>query len=191
MKRFVLLMMICAMCALSCGSSRKYVETSTNKADSTELTESIVEKSAVTVDTTVTAQGTVTVTEVEFFPPDAGDSLNHGGECSIDISADAAAVKSSGQRVKRIRQTVINNTVEKKGLTERSDSSALVTAESSVSVSSEAVREEETPVPVPNPWRRVCLIGFAAVSVVVLLYLKRIPVLGWIRKILSALRKIF
>lgn len=189
MKRFFLLI-ICAMCALSCGSSRKYVETSTDRADSTELKESIVEKSVVSVDTTMTAQGTVTVTEVEFFPPDAEDSLKNGGECSIDISSDAAAVKSSGQRVKRIRQTVINNTIEKKGLAERSESSALVTAESSVSVSSEAVREEETPVPVPNPWRRVCLVGFAVVVVLAVLYLKRIPILGWIRKILSCLKKI-
>lgn len=189
--RKIILFLICAVCALSCGSSRKYVETDTHKRDSSEVTERMAEKTVVVMDTTMTAQGTVTVTEVEFFPPDAGDSLKTANECSIGISADATALKSSGQRVKRIRQTVISSAVEKKGVVDCRDSSEIVKAERAVSVSSEAIKEEETSVPAPNPWRRICLVVLSAVVVAAVLYLKRIPVLDWIRKILSALRKIF
>ncbi|WP_289300850.1 hypothetical protein, partial [uncultured Muribaculum sp.] len=51
------------------------------------------------------------------------------------------------------------------------------------------IQIKESPAPDPNRWRYAFYVSLLFVAV--LLYLKRVPILNWIKKILAGLRRIF
>lgn len=199
MKRSATLIVILLL-IVSCGTTRKAVEsTQSVVTDSAATTQEIKNVTNKTVDTTRTEYGKITITEIEFFPviPDAppiaddvrvvdtAKSTPARPSANIDLQ-DIGKINGA---VKSIKQTVIESEIEAKG--ESKEASDQEQSKSNANVSRQETESQKLQEPTPDPyrWRYVFYIGLLVVAI--LLYLKRVPIINWVKKILSGLRKIF
>lgn len=206
MKRVFLIIALALMLA-SCASSRKVQEsTAAVVVDSASVKEATKHESEKVVDTTRTEHGKVVITEIIFdttpdTPPatDKPDARASPDTVKSDKPAPTPPTASVnipgfGQvsgNIKSIRQTVIESDNETKGESKESEKQEDSKCNANVSVAEENNQRVEEPVSVPDPKRWRYIFYIVAVGVVALLYLKRVPILNWIKRILSGLRRIF
>lgn len=205
MKRVFFFIVVALMLA-SCASTRKIQETTTSvSVDSVSVKETAKHESEKVVDTTRTEHGKVVITEIIFdtTPAPSPATDNPDASASPDTSASdkpattntpAATVNIPGfgqvsGNIKSIRQTVLESDNETKGESKESEKQEESKCNANVSVAEENIQRVEQPAPDPKRWRYYFYL--AAVGVVVLLYLKRVPIINWIKRILSGLRRIF
>lgn len=204
MKRVFFFIVVALMLA-SCASTRKIQETTTSvSVDSVSVKETAKHESEKVVDTTRTEHGKVVITEIIFdTTPAPSPATDPDTRASPDTSASdksattqtpAATVNIPGfgqvsGNIKSIRQTVLESDNETKGESKESEKQEESKCNANVSVAEENNHRVEQPAPDPKRWRYYFYL--AAVGVVVLLYLKRVPIINWIKRILSGLRRIF
>lgn len=181
MKRVVIMLAVALVA--SCSLKKKSVDTSVVKVDSTAVTVSSKAKVERLVDTTVTTTGRVVVTEVEF----ATDS-NAGTIGSVVFGASGIEVAGiTGRPVRSIKQQVIESVHERKGESREGEESE--ESKQSASVRSEVSRVSKVIAPAPDPYRWRYIFYLALIGCGVVLYAKRTPVIGWLRRMLAGLIK--
>ena len=181
MKRAVIMLAVALVA--SCSLKKKSVDTSVVKVDSTAVTATSRAKVERLVDTTVTATGHVVVTEVEF----ATDSTVGAIE-SITFGASGIEVAGiTGRPVRSIRQQVFESVHERKGESREGEESE--ESKQSASVQREDSRVSKVIAPAPDPYRWRCIFYLALIGCGVVLYAKRTPVIGWLRRMLAGIIK--
>lgn len=204
MKR-VFFFFVLALMLASCASTRKIQETTTSvSVDSVSVKETAKHESEKVVDTTRTEHGKVVITEIIFdTTPAPSPATDPDARASPDTSASdkpattqtpAATVNIPGfgqvsGNIKSIRQTVLESDNETKGKSKESERQEESIRNANVSVAEENNQRVEQPAPDPKRWRYYFYL--AAIGILVLLYLKRVPIINWIKRILSGLRRIF
>lgn len=204
MKKIITFIALLVMLA-SCGATKKAIKTTETQLDSLTVAKVVSEQTEKVVDTTRTEHGKVTITEIEFFPPTEieqpqpepdkpKDSDNRVADepkktqPTTTASVDLANVGKVQGAVKSIKQTVIESDVEEKGKSEESSESNETESAATVTKTTESTDKNQEPTPDPYRWRYIFFI--ALLGVALLLYLKRTPIVNWIRKILSGILKI-
>lgn len=176
---------------VSCGTARKlHKNESEVLIDSTQIVKEKGLKSEVVVDTNRTEHGKITITEIEFHTPAGAD------ESQVDLTITEAMVADVELSnvgtvkgvVKSIKQTVIEADVESKGASRESRESSENESALNVSIVETTTDEHQEPTPDPYRWRYIFYMSLVIVAA--LLYLKRIPIVNWIRKILSGIVKV-
>lgn len=206
MKR-VLFFFVVALMLASCVSTRKIQETTNAvSVDSVSVKETAKRESEKVVDTTRTEHGKVVITEIIFDTTPAASPATDKPDARASpdtVASDKPAptrntptatvnIPGFGQvsgNIKSIRQTVIESDNETKGESKESKKQEESKCNANVSVAEENNHRVEEPAPDPKRWRYIFYI--VAVGAVALLYLKRVPILNWIKRILSGLRRIF
>lgn len=206
MKR-VLFFFVVALMLASCASTRKIQETTNAvSVDSVSVKETAKRESEKVVDTTRTEHGKVVITEIIFDTTPAASPATDKPDARASpdtVASDKPAptrntptatvnIPGFGQvsgNIKSIRQTVIESDNETKGESKESKKQEESKCNANVSVAEETNNRVEQPAPDPKRWRYIFYI--VAVGAVALLYLKRVPILNWIKRILSGLRRIF
>ncbi len=201
MKKVIAIVLGLALLTLliSCGATTKATKAKEVQLDSVAVAKVMTERTEKVVDTTQTEHGKVTITEIEFYPPTATEPQGKLANRK-DSSTKASSVtkpmanvelneigKMQGV-VKSIKQTVIETDVEQKG--ESKESSESKESENAATVlknETNTEKQQETP---PDPYRWRYIFYIALIGVVALLYLKRVPIINWIKKILSGILKI-
>ena len=204
MKKIITFIALLVMLA-SCGATKKAIKTTETQLDSLTVAKVVSEQTEKVVDTTRTEHGKVTITEIEFFPPtkieqpqpEPGKSKDSDNKVADEpkktqptttASVDLANVGKVQGAVKSIKQTVIESDVEEKGKSEESSESNETESAATVTKTTESTDKNQEPTPDPYRWRYIFFI--ALLGVALLLYLKRTPIVNWIRKILSGILKI-
>lgn len=181
MKR-VAIMLAVALVA-SCSLKKKSVDTSVVKVDSTAVTATSKAKVERLVDTTTTTTGRIVVTEVEFATDSAAWAIE-----SITFGASGIEVAGiTGRPVRSIKQQVIESVHERKGESREGEESE--ESKQSASVRSEVSRASKVVAPAPDPYRWRYIFYLALIGCGIVLYAKRTPVIGWLRRILAGLIK--
>lgn len=192
---------------VSCNVTRKATKTKEMQLDSVIVAKEVTEKTEKFVDTTRTESGKVTITEIEFYPPPTikqpqGKLAKDSGKKVVDepkqtepqptpkptASVDLDNIGKVQGVVKSIKQTVIETDVEQKG--ENKESSESKESENAATVLKNETNTEKQQKPTPDPYRWRYIFYIALIGVAVLLYLKRVPIINWIKKILSGILKI-
>lgn len=206
MKR-VFFFIVLSLMLVSCASTRKIQEsTATISVDSVSVQEMTKHESEKVVDTTRTEHGKVIITEIIFDTTpvvspatespdaraspdkvvnDAPDNERTNPTASVEIGGFG---KVSGN-IKAIRQTVIESDNETKGQSKESDKQEESKCNANVTVAETTHERINEPAPDPKRWRYIFYI--VAIGAVVLLYLKHVPILNWIKRVLAGLRRIF
>ena len=173
---------------VSCASTRKSVQTSCTTDTSIDKVDSQTMKTEKAIDTTKTEDGKITITEIEFFPnvnksDTIKSAINVGG---LNI-ANVGSIKNAA--IKSIKQTTIEKKSEQKGKSNESSESEKIQSTVVATKSNQTSQIQTSPAPDPYRWRYIfyilVLVGIA------MLYLKRVPFLNWIKKILAGIRRIF
>lgn len=188
----------------SCGATRKVATSKESLLDSTTVAKEVMKQSEKVADTTRTEHGKITITEIEFYPPttteqpqgelakpkkkdkEVADEPKSTSKPTASVDLDNIG-KMQGV-VKSIKQTVIETDVEQKG--ESKESSESRESENAATVlknETNTEKQQETP---PDPYRWRYIFSIALIGMAVLLYLKRVPIINWIKKILSGILKI-
>ena len=208
MKNSILIFIFALMLA-SCASTRKIQETTAAVVvESETINEASKTETERLVDTTRTEHGKVVITEIIFDTtpvvspeeekPDARASPVPASDKKVDTtpkpttptaSVDIPGFGQVSGNIKSIRQTVIESDKESKGESKESEKQEETKCNANVSVAEENHNRVEAPAPDPRRWQYIFYI--VAVASVVLLYLKRVPILNWIKRILAGLRRIF
>lgn len=169
----------------ACSSSKKSTEVSTVKVDSvaTKATKGV--KAEGIIDTTTTSTGKVVFTEIEFFSQDSSSGALGG--LSID---DGKIYLSSvlGAPIRAIRQKSYESTTEKKG--ESRETHEGIEERQSALLQREATKKESHVSPAPDPYRWRYIFYFSLVILSGALYIKRAPIVDWLRKMLRGLVKL-
>lgn len=181
MKRIAIMLAVALVA--SCSLKKKSVDTSVVKVDSTAVTTSSRAKVERLVDTTTTMTGRVVVTELEFATDSTGGAIE-----SIVLGASGIAVAGvTGRPIRSIRQHTFESIHERKG--ERQESEESEDSKQSASVHRESSRVSKVLAPAPDPYRWRYIFYLALIGCGVVLYAKRTPVIGWLRRILAGLIK--
>ena len=167
----------------SCSLKKKSVDTSVVKVDSTAVTATSKAKVERLVDTTTTTTGRVVVTEVEF----AADSTAGAIESIVFGSSGIEVAGVTGRPIRSIKQQVFESIQERKG--ESHDGEESEESKQSTSVQREVSHVSKVLAPAPDPYRWRYIFYLALIGCGVVLYVKRTPVIGWLRRILSGLIK--
>ena len=198
MKKILLPLIFCFI-LISCASTRKSVQMSCTSQTNTESAEKQTSKAEKVVDTTKTESGKVTITEIEFYPP--SDCQHNKDMASEAPKADNPNGSNVGEinlpnvgnikdaAIKSIKQTTIESEKEQKGESKESNESDNSKNQATLSNTSQSGTEESTTAPDPYRWRYIFYI--LLIVAIGLLYMKRVPILNWIKTILSGIRKIF
>ena len=197
MKNRIILIALLVVLA-SCGATKKAIKTTETHIDSLTFTKVVSEQTKKMVDTTRTEHGKVTITEIEFFQPTEIEQPQQEHNKPKDSDSKAANKLKKTQSpttsidlvnvgkvqgaVKSIKQTVIESDVEEKGKSEKSSESNENESATTVTKTTESTDKNQEPTPDPYRWRYIFFI--ALLGVALLLYLKRTPIVNWIRKIL-------
>lgn len=199
-----LLGLMLALALTSCATTRKLEQSTVDeRVENTSTQEEAVEKTVTVVDTTRTEHGKVTITEIVFdstpapmVEPERDSSKSDHGKTTTESkpTPPAASVSLPGVgdikgNIKSIKQTVIESDVEQKG--ESKDSKEQKESKCNASAIQENAQSNTKSEPAPDPQRWRYIFYILAVGVVMLLYLKRVPILDWLKRILSGLRRIF
>lgn len=191
----------------SCSATRKAIKAKESQLDSTAVVKEVTEQTEKVVDTTRTEHGKVTITEIEFYPPTTieqpqGEIAKDSGKKVADkpkpnepqpnpkptANVDLNNIGKVQGVVKSIKQTVIETDVEQKG--ESKESSESKESENAATVLKNETNTEKQQKPTPDPYRWRYIFYIALIGMAVLLYLKRVPIINWIKKILSGILKI-
>lgn len=192
MKRIIAMVAAFAL-LVSCGTTRKVQESrQTSYVDSMAVQE--VEKKDLSkfIDTTRSGHGKITITEIEFEHPAPLDtSMRKSDDVPASTPTTKATLENVGEftGVKSIRQTVIESDVEEKGESRESEKQEQSKCEANAIREESDIQIEQEPTPDPHRWRYIFYISLLFVAL--LLYLKRVPILNWIKKILAGIRRIF
>ena len=164
MKKFAFII-IYMLIVIGCSTTKKAIQTHDSLDVLTEKNESEASHVEQFIDTTKTDKKKITITEIEFYPPN-----------TTQLKIDNIAIKS-------IKQTTIERNLEQKGESDES-SSSISTKNESVSANIEnTAKFDEAPATDPYKWRYIFYILLA--GVVAFLYFKRIPILNYIKKFIS------
>ena len=181
MKRAVIMLAVALVA--SCSLKKKSVDTSVVKVDSTAVTATSRAKVERLVDTTVTTTGRIVVTEVEFATDSAAGTIG-----SVVFGASGIEVAGiTGRPVRSIKQQVIESVHERKGESREGEESE--ESKQSASVQREDSRVSKVIAPAPDPYRWRYIFYLALIGCGVVLYAKRTPVIGWLRRMLAGLIK--
>ena len=182
MKKFITLVVVFEL-FVSCGTTRKLQQsTQESRIDSTATHEVGKAETERVVDTTMIEQGKITITEIEFFNPVPNDTTASPAKAVLSNVGGFTGVKS-------IKQTVIESQVEKKGESRDTEKQEQSKSNANVLREESDIQKKEAPAPDPYRWRYVFYIS--SLFVAVMLYLKRVPILNFIKKILAGVRRIF
>ena len=196
----------------SCGATKKAIKIDKATLDSLKVERAASEQTQKVVDTTRTERGKVTITEIEFFPPNEieqprtepekpkkKDKTKDSDRKFADelkktqpptaASVDLSNVGKVQGAVKSIKQTVIESDVEEKGKSEESSESNETENAATLTKTTESTDKQQEPTPDPYRWRYIFYIALLCMAV--LLYLKRTPFVNWVKKILQGIMKIF
>lgn len=190
----------------SCASTKKIQETTASVVVETQQVEEATKhESERVVDTTRTEHGKVVITEIIFdttpttdasipdtrASPDAepGDGKTESNRTPPTASVNIPGVGQVSGNIKSIRQTIIENDIEQKGESKESEKQEESKCNANALVADTKTDKISQPAPDPKRWRYIFYI--LAILAVALLYLKRTPIVEWIKKILSGLRRIF
>ena len=203
MKNRIIFIALLAFLA-SCGATKKVIKTTETHIDSLTFAKVVSEQTKRMVDTTHTEHGKVTITEIEFFQPTEIEQpqQEHNKPKDSDrnianelkktqpptTSIDLENVGKVHGAVKSIKQTVIESDIEEKGKSEESSESNEKESAATVTKTTESTDKNQEPTPDPYRWRYIFFIALFGVAL--LLYLKRTPIVNWIRKILYVILKI-
>lgn len=208
MKRTIFFILL-ALILASCASTRKIQETTAAVVvESETINEASKTETERVIDTTRTEHGKVVITEIIFDTtpvvspaedkPDARASPAPASDKKVDndtrptTPTASVTIPGFGQvsgKIKSIRQTVIESDNETKGESKESEKQEETKCNANVSVAEETHNRIEAPAPDPRRWQYIFYI--VAIASVVLLYLKRVPILNWIKRIMAGLRRIF
>lgn len=182
----------------SCGATKKATKAKEVQLDSVAVAKVMTERTEKVVDTTRTEHGKVTITEIEFYQPTATEpqgKLANRKDSSTKASSVTKPIanvelneigKMQGV-VKSIRQTVIQSDVRENGESKEANESD--NSENSATLSRQETSMDKQQEPTPDPYRWRYIFYTALVFVAVLLYLKRTPIVNWIKKILAGILK--
>ena len=203
MKNRIIFIALLAFLA-SCGATKKAIKTTETHIDSLTIAKVVSEQTKKMVDTTRTEHGKVTITEIEFFQPTEikqpqqehnkpkGSDSKAANKLKktqpLTTSIDLANVGKVHGAVKSIKQTLIESDVEEKGKSKESSESNENESAATVTKTTESADKNQEPTPDPYRWRYIFFI--ALLGVALLLYLKRTPIVNWIRNIISVFLKI-
>ena len=134
-------------------------------------------------DTSLIQSGKVTITEITFKDesPNRVNSPETG-------NADIAGIGKVTGKIKSVRQTIIERNTTKKG--ERKDEEKQLENISNAIVlkkQTNAIVEER---PIVKTYRWYFIVVFVLFATAIVLYIKKQPIINWIRKILSGILKI-
>lgn len=183
------------MLMVACASIKKSTQTIKETANVlAQVDESHSADTEKFIDTTKTESGKITITEIEFYPPNANEPPPGNKESPKSTSnVSGLSLPNVGTignaSIKSIKQTTIEKDSEKKGESKESSSITNVKNEATLTNTEKTAKVETSPAPDPYRWRYIfytLLLGAIA-----FLYFKRIPVLNWIKTILSNIRRIF
>lgn len=184
MKKAIILCTLIAMLVLmtGCSTSKKVIKTTSMTFDSVQVSKSASEQTRIFIDTTKTENGKVTITEIEFSPDTSG----------ADGTIAVVALNGIGNvrgKIKSIKQSVAETSKTDKGQSE--DSSKRESRDSSATVTKTQDGIDKTTIPATDPYRWRYIFGIVLVGAIValLLYLKRTPIVNWLKKMLSCLKK--
>lgn len=186
---------ILCMLMVACASTKKSTQTTKETANIlAQVDESHSADTEKFIDTTKTESGKITITEIEFYPPNANEPPPGNKESPKSTSnVSGLSLPNVGNignaSIKSIKQTTIEKDSEKKGESKESSSITNVKNEATLTNTEKTAKVETSPAPDPYRWRYIfytLLLGTIA-----FLYFKRIPVLNWIKTILSNIRRIF
>lgn len=181
MKRVAI--MLAVALAASCSLKKKSVDASVVKVDSTAVTTSSRAKVERFVDTTTTTTGRVVVTEVEFATDSTAGTIE-----SIVFGANGIEVAGiTGRPIRSIKQQVFESIHEHKGEIHEGEESE--ESKQSASVQRESSRVSKVVAPAPDPYRWRYIFYLALIGCGVVLYAKRTPAIGWLRRMLAGLIK--
>lgn len=181
MKRIAIMLAVALVA--SCSLKKKSVDTSVVKVDSTAVTAISKARVERLVDTTTTMTGRVVVTELEFATDSTGGAIE-----SIVLGASGIAVAGvTGRPIRSIRQHTFESIHERKGESQESEEGE--ESKQSASVHRESSRVSKVLAPAPDPYRWRYIFYLALIGCGVVLYAKRTPVIGWLRRILVGLIK--
>lgn len=203
MKKTIILIALLVVLA-SCGATKKAIKTTETHIDSLTFAKVVSEQTQRMVDTTRTEHGKVTITEIEFFQPTEieqpqqehnklkDSDSNIANELkkthpTTTASVDLANVGKVQGTVKSIKQTVIESDIEEKGKSEESSESNENESAATVTKTTESTDKNQEPTPDPYRWRYIFFTALFGLAL--LLYLKRTPIVNWIRKILHVILK--
>lgn len=178
MKRLLIILLCLILTA--CVSHKKMSQT-VHVSDSTA---NVVQKHTSTdlsVNETTDEQTQTTVTEVEFYEPDSSDTSN----TTIVITPSGEIIGSSNQGIKSIKQTTTSHKTEQ--TTQVQESTVQDTISSEVTASQADIETHTEKKSKPTHYQTAILI-FVALTLGVL-YLKRKPIVNFIKKILIGLVK--
>jgi len=188
----VVFILLCLFVAFGCSTTKKATKTSESIQLSSESQESQFSSSEKFIDTTKTESGKITITEIEFYPPTVNNEPT-GSNDKPKTNVSRLSLPNVGNidnaAIKSIKQTTIESESETKGESNESSSTTSIKNEAVVGNTEKTVMINEEPALDPYKWRYIFYI--LLIGVVVFLYLKRIPILNWIKTILSGIRKIF
>lgn len=169
--------------AASCSLKKKSVDASFVKVDSVAVTATSKAKVERFVDTTITTTGRVVVTEVEFATDSTAGAIE-----SVVFGVNGVEVAGiTGRPIRSIKQQVIESIQERKGESQEREEGE--ESKQSASVQREVSRVSKVLAPAPDPYRWRYIFYLALIGCGVVLYAKRTPVIGWLRRILSGLIK--
>ncbi|GAE14579.1 hypothetical protein JCM6292_737 [Bacteroides pyogenes JCM 6292] len=202
MKKVIALVLWIVLLVLltSCSATKKATRTKEMQLDSVAVAKEVTERTEKVVDTTRTEHGKVTITEIEFYPPTTtqpqGELANHkdsskktSNETKPMASIELNDIGKMQGVVKSIRQTVIQSDVQEKGESKESRESDNSENAATMSKQETNMDKQQEPTPDPKRWRYIFYI--IAIGALALLYLKRVPVLNWIKGFLLWLHRIF
>lgn len=176
----------------SCGTTRKVQDSKhTSYADSMAVHEVEKKESSKFIDTTRSEHGKITITEIVFEYPVPLDTSRRNPDVFPEVPTTKATVANVGEftGVKSIKQTVIESNVEEKGESRETEKQEQCKSEANAIREESDIHVEESPAPDPYRWRYIFYLSLLFVAV--LLYLKCVPILNWIKKILAGIRRIF
>jgi hypothetical protein len=177
----------------ACATTKKSTQTKEIANIVAQKTESETTDAEKLIDTTKTDKGKITITEIEFYPPTTSDVQPGDKASSPRTNVSGLTLPNVGNisnaAIKSIKQTTIESESEKKGESKESSSNNNAKSEATLSNSNKETQSVVMPAPDPYRWRYIFYILLLILAVV--LYLKRIPILDWLKKILSNVRKIF
>lgn len=193
MKRYIAIVAVFAL-LVSCGTTRKVQESrQTSYADSMAVHEVEKKELSKLVDTTRHEHGKITITEIVFESPVPLDSSMRKPDVCPEANKPTtkATLANVGEfsGVRSIKQTVIESNVEEKGESRETEKQEQCKSEANAIREDSDIQIKEAPAPDPYRWRYAFYASLLFVAV--LLYLKRAPILNWIKKILAGLRRIF
>lgn len=180
-----IIVFLLALILSACASSKKasYINKVETSADSSTVADNVVKRSFVDIDTSKVSEWGMTIMEIEYFPPSCNDANAPNSDANASNNKHPSGATGS---VRRWKQTTIGARVEQKGeskQTELSDSTKQATIKRRNDMT---FTKEQTKTTFNVNWWIVSAI-FASI---ILLYLKRVPIMNTIRKILTAIRRI-